>query len=291
MDTLLGAWHPPRPLRFDGMHPDNFFLYKMTIAPVLVAGATLAGRRWGDLASGLVAGFPIVAGPILFFYALEQGPLFAADAALATLLGLFSLSLFILAYAWRAWSGGTPMSCVLLGWVAFAFGTLIVQAVLRHSVPSLPRAVFYAAASLFLALRSLPPMEAPARRGAPSHWDLPLRMLAAAALVFTLTRFAQALGPKLGGLLTPFPVASTVLAVFAQRQGAGEAAVAVLKGLLLALNAFAVFCAGLVVCLPRFGLVASFGLSLLGAVGLQALIVWRRRRPRPSQHSAPSTQH
>ena len=98
------------------------------------------------------------------------------------------------------------------------------------------------------------------------------------ALVWALTYFASTLGPRLGGLLTPFPVASTVLAVFAHRQGGSEAARAVLKGLLLALNAFAAFCAVLAVALLRFGLLESFGLALGAAVLVQASLLLARRR-------------
>lgn len=257
----------------------DLLYYKLSLAPLLVAGATLAGRRYGDQAAGLVAGLPIVAGPILFFYALEQGPLFASDAALATLLGIVSLCFFALAYAWRAWMGGTVLSCVGLGWVSFAVGTLIIERALRLGQPGLLRSLFYAGAALFLALRSLPPTAPPAQRPHPSHWDLAFRMLSAAALVLALTFSARSLGPRLGGLLTPFPVASTVLAVFAHRQGASEAAVAVLKGLLLALNAFAVFCAALAFSLPRFSLPASFAFSLLAAVAVQAgVLLYRRHR-------------
>lgn len=263
----------------------DLFLYKLTIAPALVAVATLAGRKWGDSAAGLVAGFPIVAGPILFFYGLEQGPVFASDAALATLLGIFSLSLFVLAYTWRAWSGGTPLSAVLIGWVAFAFCTMLINRILNGQAVgvlhvTLAKALGWALLSLFLAVRSLPPAAELPPRGLPSHWDLPLRMGAAALLVSGLTYFAQALGPKLGGLLTPFPVASTVLAVFAHRQGGSEAARAVLKGMLLALNAFAAFCAVLVFALPRTGLIESFALGLAAALVVQAALVGLRRLKR-----------
>lgn len=262
----------------------DLFVYKLTFAPILVAVATLAGRKWGDSAAGLVAGFPIVAGPILFFYALEQGPVFASDAALATLLGIFSLSVFVLAYTWRAWSGGTPLSAVMLGWVAFAFCTIAINRVLYSPTGSvtlgLGKALGWAVLSLFLGVRSLPPEGELAPRGLPSRWDLPLRMGAAAALVWGLTHFAQAIGPRLGGLLTPFPVASTVLAVFAHRQGGSEAARAVLKGMLLALNAFAAFCAVLVLALPRTGLIASFGLGLAAALIVQTAMVGLRRLKR-----------
>lgn len=260
------------------MNGDHLLFYKMTVAPALVAGATLFGRRYGDLAAGLVAGLPIVAGPILWFYALEQGPDYAAAAAVATLLGLVSLSLFALAYSWRAWSGGTLMSCLALSWLAFAAGTAVIDRAIVAGAPTWPKALLYGVAALFLALRSLPPMEAPGQRGAPNRWDLPLRMLAAAALVWGLTALAQRVPPNLSGLLTPFPVASTVLAVFAQRQGGGEAAVAVLKGLLLALNAFAAFCAVLALTLGRLQTPLAFTLALGAAIAVQgAVVLWRKK--------------
>ncbi len=253
----------------------NLLLYKATFAPLLVIGATLAGRRWGQSVAGLVAGFPIVAGPILVFFALEQGPLYAANAAQATLLGLISLSFFALVYSWRAWSGGTVLSCIVLGWVAFAFSTALIENIRQ---PSLLKSLAYAFGALFLAARSLPSFPPAGPATAPDRWDLPLRGLAAALLVIGLTHFAQALGPRLGGFLTPFPVASTVLAAFAQRQGGGATAVAVLKGLLLALNSFAVFCLVLVLTLPRYSIPASFALALAASVALQAVLFQATRK-------------
>ena len=253
----------------------NLLLFKLTLAPLLVLGATLAGRKWGQTAAGLVAGFPIVAGPILFFFALERGPVFAAGAAQATLLGLISLSFFALAYSWRAWSGGTVISCLLLSWVAFAFATGLVQ---RAQDPGLLKSFLWALLALFLAARSLPSFGESGELGPPDRWDLPLRGISAAVLVLGLTHFAEALGPRLSGFLTPFPVASTVLAVFAHRQGAGAAAVAVLKGLLLALNSFAVFCLVLCLTLPSHSVPASFGLALAASAVLQALLFQATRK-------------
>lgn len=250
-------------------------LYKATLAPLLVIGATLAGRRWGQTVAGFVAGFPIVAGPILYFLAREQGALSAAISAKACLLGIISFSFFALAYSWRAWSGGTVISCLLLSWVGFAAGTALVN---RVQEPGLWACLAWALGALFLARRSLPPVEAPVEGLVREAWDLPLRGLAAAALVLGLTHFAEALGPRLSGFLTPFPVASTVLAVFAQRQGGGAAAQAVLKGLLLAMNSFAVFCLGLCLTLPTMSVAASFGLSLAAAGAVQALLFQATRK-------------
>jgi hypothetical protein len=252
----------------------NLLYYKLTIAPLLVVGATLAGRRWGQVASGLVAGFPIVAGPVLVFFALEQGNLFAAGAAQDTLLGLVSLSFFIVVYGWRAWAGATPVACALAGWLGFALGTLLIGRV--HA--SLPKALIWALLALFLARKSLPTVKDDQEPGPPSAWDLPLRALAAAAMVLGLTYFADYLGPRISGFLTPFPVASTVLTVFAHTQGGGAAAESVLKGLLLALNAFAGFCVVLAWTLPTHSIAVSFSLALAAATVIQALLFWMTQK-------------
>jgi hypothetical protein len=246
--------------------------YKVIVPVALVCVATLAGRRWGHQATGLVGGLPIIAGPILFFYALEQGSAFAAQAAVATDLGLVSLCAFLLAYCWRSWSGGTALSSLLMGWGAFAAFTVLIDGVSRNHAVGPLKALIYALATLYLSRRSLPPLEEQGEAAAldrlkPDPWDLPLRMAAAALLVLSLTALADRLGSRLGGLLAAFPVASSVLSVFAQRQGGREAVRAVIKGFLLALNSYAVFCAVLALGLAALGgmLAPCFALAALAA--------------------------
>jgi hypothetical protein len=270
----------------------SLLAYKLLISPALVVLATLAGRRWGDQATGMVAGLPIVAGPILFFYALEQGPAYTVTAVTATLMGMVSLGGFLLVYGWRSWTGGSPLSGLLMGWVAFAAFTLLIDRVLQDHPMGLLKALCYALAALYLGRRSLPPpggaetvpagdppiaavgMAPPA--APPGDWDLALRMFFAALLVLLLTGLAQRLGPRLGGLLTPFPVASTVVVVFAHRQGGSAAARAVLKGLFLSLNSFAVFCAVLGFALTVVGLVPSFSAAILASCLAQVFILRHR---------------
>lgn len=252
----------------------NELALKVAVPVVLVALATLAGRRWGDLATGLVGGLPIVAGPILFFYAREQGPAFASEAAELTLFGILSLCAFLLTFGWRAWAGGSALSCLALGWAAFAAVTLLMDRVAAVHSAGLVKALVYALAALYLGRRSLPPAAAGlGSPRAPDPWDLSLRMAAAAVLVLTLTGLAQRLGPRLGGLLTAFPVASSVLSVFALRRGGREALQAVLKGLLLSLNAYAFFCAALALALPAWGLGFGFLVAVAVAVLAQSLVL------------------
>jgi hypothetical protein len=45
---------------------------KLVLVPGLVAGVTLGARRWGPAIGGWLTALPLVAGPTLFFLAIEQ---------------------------------------------------------------------------------------------------------------------------------------------------------------------------------------------------------------------------
>ena len=64
------------------------FALKLCLVPVLVGAVTLATRRWGPRIGGWLTALPVIAGPTLCFYAIEQGSEFARRAAGATLVGL-----------------------------------------------------------------------------------------------------------------------------------------------------------------------------------------------------------
>ena len=64
------------------------FALKLTLVPLLIAAVTLATRRWGPRVGGFLTALPVVTGPTLCFYAIEQGQAFGAHAATGTLLAL-----------------------------------------------------------------------------------------------------------------------------------------------------------------------------------------------------------
>ena len=125
-----GAAEPP-PSRSTGGRCENrpvaLLLVKLVLAPTFVVCASLIARRYGPRTGGLVAGLPVVAGPILLAYALAHGSSFAAGAAAGTLLGLVSLIAFSVLYARLAprlpW-----LPCMLAGWLAFAALTAVFSA-------------------------------------------------------------------------------------------------------------------------------------------------------------------
>jgi hypothetical protein len=61
---------------------------KLLLAPLLVVGSSLAGRRRRPRVAGTLVVLPIVAGPILLILYLEHRSRFDADAASAATLGI-----------------------------------------------------------------------------------------------------------------------------------------------------------------------------------------------------------
>src|SRR5215210_1571014 len=96
----------PRKVRQKSLHRNRTSLMAVlklvltiVVAPALVAAATLAARRWGQRIGGLVSAFPAIAFAVLLIDAHEHGAAFASRAASATLLGLLTLSAFVVAFA------------------------------------------------------------------------------------------------------------------------------------------------------------------------------------------------
>ena len=261
-------------------------LLKMTLAPALVASASLAARRFGPRVGGWLIGFPVVAGPVLFFYAREQGAAFAAGAAAGTVLGTLSLCCFLATYAWSATRLGWQASA-LLGWLAFAAATFVLQ---QAPSPPLGVRLLAAFAALLVTGHTLPRLPAGPPVPRPRH-DLALRLLATAALVVGLTGVAGLLGPSLSGLITPFPVATTILVVFAHREAGPGGVVAVLGGFIPSLYSFAGFCASLSYGLYRWPLAGAFGAALVVSLVSQTIVLALVRRGVMAPPTVPGRPH
>jgi hypothetical protein len=72
-------------------------------------------------------------------------------------------------------------------------------------------------------------------------WDLPLRSIIATTLLILITTSAGTLGPKWGGLLSPFPVFTFVMVTFSHSQGGPAAAWRLIRGVLTGLFGYVAF--------------------------------------------------
>ena len=251
---------------------------KLFLVPGLVAIVTLAVRRWGPAVGGWLAGLPIVAGPVLVFYALEQGATFAAAAAHATLAGLVATVAFAIVYAHL--STRLPWyACMALGWFVFAAVVVALYALQPGLVLSL---LLLIAATVFggRLLNRAPAFAASARQATPSGdipppGDLPIRLIATATLVLVLTGLAARLGPAWSGLLNAFPVLTTIVAVFSHIQRGTAAAVAFLKGYLQAIVGFGLFCVVMAIGLEPLGLGWALAAALAAQLAWHGVLVSR----------------
>ncbi len=252
-------------------------LAKLFFVPLMIAGIALLGRRFGSRAAGLMSGFPIIGGPIVYFVYWDQGATFALQAAHATLAGVVGLSSFSFVYAWLA-PRVTWWLCLLIGWFAYGvIGIALAQAALS--------AHLYALIALVILLAQLHwgrPMQTAVGPSATSNAEIMCRMAFAALLVVAVTVMAASLGAMLTGVLAAFPIASSVIAVFSQRFYSPWHAVLALRALKQGLISLLAFFYALVVLGAYLSFDQAFTLAALVAVLTQAGVVltasWVRRR-------------
>ena len=249
-------------------------LLKLVLTPLLVGLVSLAGRRWGSAVSGWLAGLPLTSGPVALFLTLEQGKEFEAHAALATMTGLFSLYAFCLVYSWLSVYVGW-LVCLLVSWGAFFVSTFLLEQFTLTLLPSFLIVV----ACLLITLRLLPkPLRKMATGATSPRWERIGRMLAATTFVLLLTGAANVLGPRLSGLITPFPIFATIFAVFTHRFQGANAAAQVLRGVTIGSFTFAVFFLILAVLIEHWSVAATFSLALLAAMLLHSGSLWLMKR-------------
>lgn len=247
-------------------------LLKISLVPVVVWLASVAGRRWGHAVSGWISGLPLIAGPISVFLALDPGRAFAAASATTTLQVTGAVALHCWAYAWAARRFNWLVS-LLTAWAAF-----VVAAFVLGAVPLPPLGGFaLALATLALCLATLP--RVPTASG-PVHipgMELAVRIAAAAALAAAVMLGASLLGPRLSGVLLAFPITGSVLPAFTRALYGADATARLLAGFVSGLFAFAVFHFVVAVSLETLGAAVAYPLAIVAALGATGLVMQARR--------------
>ena len=229
--------------------PSALLILKLILTPILIALVTWVGRRWGPSMGGWLMGFPLTSGPVSALLALQYGHAFAARAAVGTMGGQASDCVFCLVYCLVSQFSGWPLSA-FAAILSFFISIFIWNGVQLSILLTFAVVVLTIAVVFWL----LPSRTAVILAAVAPRWDLPARMIAAAAFVLLLTTFANTLGPRLSGLLTPFPLFTVVIAVFTHHQQGPAAATQLLRGVVLGGFAFATFFLVVAVVLPRAGL-------------------------------------
>lgn len=246
----------------------NLLLIKILLMPPLIAGVTLAVRKWGEGFGGWVGGFPWIAGPISFFIAVENGADFAASTVPSALMGSIGTTFFALIYSIAA----PRMSWLPAVLVSYAAFFIVAMASLGHT-PLLPFAVGLNIVVLTGVLYIFPkPKDKPEYRKHPSY-DIPLRMFVATLFVVLLTQLADKLGPTWSGILTPFPIMTSTLAVFTHVQQGPQATARILFGLLSASYGFVIFLVGVWWIVPIMPVGLAYAILAIVTMSVNGLAI------------------
>jgi hypothetical protein len=261
----------------------DLLVFKLLLTPLLIGGASLAGRRWGPAIGGWMVALPLISGPVALFLALDQGLAFGAAAARGSCAGNAALAVCFLAYARVSASRPWPLALAtaIMGWAVVA---IAIQPALAWPAAAVLAVV---AAAVLLALRAMPPPTGAAHHGAVPRWEVPLRMVVGTTVVVVLTAAATVLGPGLSGLLAMLPVITLVLSVFTHRRDGAATVADFLRGDLAGLLGTAVFLAIVAGSLESLGIAASFGAATVAAVAIQGATV-RLLRARVPPARAPA---
>ena len=252
---------------------------KLFLVPAFLLLVSLAGKRWGPSVAGWLAGLPVVAGPILFFLAVERGDAFASNAAASALSAVVASVAFSVTYSHAAqrvsWAPSLLLALPAWGATAFVLSLLPSNASLSLLVALI---TLMAAPRLFPAAHALPTTHAV------STTELCWRMLAGAVLTVVVTVAAERLGSNWSGLLAVFPVLGIVLAVFSHRTQGSVFVAALLRAMATGLYSFASFCFALSLALTYIGVPAAFAIAVALAVAVQ--VATKRHLTRRSSGAA-----
>jgi hypothetical protein len=265
-----------------GVVTDPFWLTllgKMLASATLVVGASLLVERAGPLVGAMIATLPISAGPNYVYLAMEHGPAFLAESAVASLSANAATGVFTVTYAALAQTRGLAAS---LGgaYLVWALGILLVTRIgwTLPSVIALNVAVYAACIAVSLRFRSARPALVAGRR----WWDLPLRALAVMALVATVVLTGRLIGPKAAGITALVPIVLTSLVLICHDRLGGPATAAVMAHSLPGMIGFTLAVIVLAVTVLPFGATVALSLALMVSVGWNALLIYAQPRRRPA---------
>jgi hypothetical protein len=242
-------------------------ILKLTLVPAFVAIIALVGRYWGARLAGLLSGFPVIAGPIIYFLYLEQGVDFARAAVVSAIAGVVPLSSFCFIYAWSSrrfhW-----LSAILVSWAGYWAIAVVIVKLELSLLPALLLAVITVAGQIWTS----PKHRETVGLTKASNSEIVVRMVCAAVLVMMVVGFANRMGSGYSGVLAAFPVASSVIAVLSHRNHSRYHAMDSLRALKFGLFSMLAFFTVLVLLMEAIPFAWAFMLAVPVALIAQGVI-------------------
>lgn len=232
-------------------------ILKLTLVPLSLLLLGIIERRHGPRIAGWLSGFPVIAGPLLFFLARDHGAAFAGATALAAYFGLIAWLGFVLTYVQcaRHWAWHY---CAVAGFGTWGLAAILVSLAQTQSywLMALP---FVAIA---LAIRLNPRAVLNDQEHEHVWWGLPARMLAGFVLTLFIANFSVLMGSRWSGLFTTFPVLGSIIAISSHVEYGREALEQAVSGMMSGLLSVAVFCFCSFLLLARMDMTYAFAIAV-----------------------------
>ncbi|MBI5719448.1 MAG: hypothetical protein HZC37_17410 [Burkholderiales bacterium] len=263
--------------------PALLLALKLGLVLVAVLAASLVSRRFGHAAGGLLAGMPMIAGPITGLLLIDLPNEAVRAVCLATLACQPAMIAYLVALAhlarWWRWPACLAVALAL----HFGCGVLLLMAPL----PEWGR-VALAIAAPALGLRAMPSAARRGGLGGPVELpriELACRIAVALVVAAGVLWGAQHLSTGLAGLLLAAPVAGMVLPAFTLPRHGSVATAALLAGFVRGQIGFVSFFVVMLLALPRLPGALCWGVAMLASAVLPW--AWASRHAAASRAAGP----
>lgn len=211
---------------------------KLFFAPLFIIITYLIQKKFGARWGGVFMAVPFIVVPILIVIYLQQGSEFLYGSIVGTYAGQIGLIFFIATYTRLAprfnWS-----ICIASSTSAFLIGVAVMSPIIKNLwVGVVLWFIFWV-----ISMKYFVAYDKNTKLPSAPQWDLWLRVGSALLLIFTITQFAENLGPQLSGSFAMYPVMTSIMSTFNHYRFGPNASIALLHGLAqyLVVNALIIF--------------------------------------------------
>jgi hypothetical protein len=238
------------------------FALKLALVAASIVGATAAARRWGHAVSGLMAGLPMIIGPITAILLLDQSAERVRAILLASLQCQPAMLLHVLVFAHAARRLPWPL-CLLL---ANALYLLLAWALTALDLALAPAAALVVI-TWACSVRAWPPTaDADSGRVTVPRSELWWRVVTAVAVAAGVIHGAATMPAAWSGALLALPITGNVLPAFTLPRHGPRATALLLRGFVLGQLGFTAFVASMALMLPTLHAAVAFALAVAAAV-------------------------